>query len=181
MSPVDQRINTAEELQWPRYQACVTLHQLHIPYVVWFEDALRYFQVPTRTFDLYLLVNDLDRAIKPLISSGWTLDTSSPANIGGMAVSTAQYRLSCPNPQPQTPTSIDTTQLTLLPEALARDQIVLLLANDWHFDLSADGATIIKSSVHVPHLPILLDCLIETLLEESSDKSLLSTRVASYI
>jgi hypothetical protein len=115
-----------------RYQPSVSLRQYHIPYVVWFEDTLQYYQVPTIAFHLYLLVDDLDRAAYALVSLGWTVDKSTPAKIGNAAVSTKQHRLSPPRSRSQILNGADTTQ-PVISESPDCDQIVLLSANDWHF------------------------------------------------
>ncbi|KAF2475535.1 uncharacterized protein BDR25DRAFT_382564 [Lindgomyces ingoldianus] len=44
----------------PRHQPCYILHDHGIPCVVWFEDAVAYYGVPTIVFDLYVLVSDID-------------------------------------------------------------------------------------------------------------------------
>jgi hypothetical protein len=126
-----QRLNAAKVLALPRYEACVTLYQNDIAYVVWFEDALWYYQVPTAAFHLYLLVLDLDRATDVLVSSGWTLDILSRSKIAHIDVSTTQHRLSPPQPQAQIPIEIPTTPPSSIPQATVHDQIVLLLATDW--------------------------------------------------
>jgi hypothetical protein len=38
------------------------------------------------------------------------------------------------------------------------DQIVLLSADDWHFNLSTDAILATGSSIYLPQLPVLLDC-----------------------
>jgi hypothetical protein len=176
-----QRLNAAKVLVLPRYQACVTLHQNDIAYVVWFEDALWYYQVPTAAFYLYLLVSDLDRATDVLVSSGWTLDMLSRSKIAHIDVSTAQHRLSLPQPQAQMPIEIHITPPSSIPQAPVYDQIVLLLATDWYFDLASNGTATIVSSVHLPRLPILLDCLIKALLEEHSDKAPIQGYIACQV
>lgn len=176
-----QRLNAAKVLALPRYEACVTLYQNDIAYVVWFEDALWYYQVPTAAFHLYLLVLDLDRATDVLVSSGWTLDTLSRSKIAHIDVSTAQHRLSLPQPQAEMPIEIHTTPPSSMPQAPVHDRIVLLLATDWYFDLASNSTATIVSSIHLPRLPILLDCLIEALLEEDSDKAPIQGYIACQV
>ncbi|KAF1814109.1 hypothetical protein P152DRAFT_465070 [Eremomyces bilateralis CBS 781.70] len=81
------------ELTGARYQPCTVLRDHHIPYVIWFEDALLRYGIPTGIFHLYLLVNNLDEAAEVLIQRlGWTL-SSAPARIGSATVDTPQRRL----------------------------------------------------------------------------------------
>ncbi|KAI1177022.1 hypothetical protein F4777DRAFT_232886 [Nemania sp. FL0916] len=55
----------------PRYAPCKILLRESIPTLIWFEDAVRRYGVPTMTFDLYLIVPDIQHAADVLHRSGW--------------------------------------------------------------------------------------------------------------
>lgn len=95
-----------------RYKSCQVPHDHRVPYVIWFEDALSHFGVPTVVFDLYLLVEDIDRAAKLLIEAGWVVDMESPHKIGNAEVQFPQQGLMSPD---------------------RRTKTVILPAADWKF------------------------------------------------
>ena len=57
-----------------------------VPYVIWFEDTLRHYGVPTALFDLYLLIPDLDEAAELLVKPGWVIGSQGPHTIGSAEV-----------------------------------------------------------------------------------------------
>ncbi len=81
----------------PRHQPCYVLHDHGIPCVVWFEDAIAYYGVPTVVFDLYVLVSDIEIAAQVLIQDGWTLVPQEKGKIGNANVDYAQRRLTPPS------------------------------------------------------------------------------------
>lgn len=56
-----------------RLQPCFALHDSGISCVVWFEDAIAHYGVPTVLFKLYILVLDIDTAAQELTGRGWVL------------------------------------------------------------------------------------------------------------
>jgi hypothetical protein len=80
----------------PRFKPCFLLAKSNIPYVIWFEDALRHYRVPVCEFSLYLLVLDdqLDHAATCLTQAGWTLLSNAAPKIGNWEVNLPQRRLS---------------------------------------------------------------------------------------
>lgn len=80
-----------------RYKPCQVLSDHKTPYVIWFEDTLHHYGVPTLKFDLYLLVMDLDKAAELLVKAGWVLDTQGPHVIGNAKVELPQKRLVFPS------------------------------------------------------------------------------------
>ncbi|KAL4965199.1 uncharacterized protein BDV14DRAFT_208818 [Aspergillus stella-maris] len=148
-----------------RYDPCLLLEQNGIPYVVWFEDALHYYGVPTVVFSLCLLVLDMDIAADCLQSLEWVADMQCAPRIGNAEVENPRIL------QLQSPSS-DT-------------ELVLLKASDWKFSLSADsilerptvervlGGEGMESrssdkQLSFPRLPDLLNSLIESWLVEAS-------------
>lgn len=152
-----------------RYRPCLALEDKKIPYVIWFEDVLVQYGVPTTVFDLYILVPDIDIAADHLIAGGWDVDTQKQHRIGNAEVGEIpQRRLICP-------------------ESYTR--VVLLSDVDWKFPLTA-GAPLERLPVSndSPHqtvvyssLPGLLDALIESWLDgPSSNDGLLLHLACQY-
>lgn len=73
-----------------RYKPCQVLSDHQVPYVIWFEDALQHYGVPTFVFDLYLLVPDLDEAAALLVEAGWVIDAQVLPKIGNAEVELPQ-------------------------------------------------------------------------------------------
>jgi hypothetical protein len=157
----------------PRYLPCALLAQRNIPYVIWFEDALRHYGVPTFTFQLYLLVpdNQMEKAVESLTDAGWVLLDITIRRIGNTERNVPQRRLMPPT---ATMSSLETSAsgLSKHPPLPSRDppnatETVLLQAGDWHFTISEEN--ICKQSTNIslrfPRLPCFLDALIDTLLE----------------
>jgi hypothetical protein len=136
-----------------RHAPCLIFADKQIPYVIWFEDALHYYGVPTVVFDLYLLVLDIDAAADCLIKAGWTINTQSSHRIGNAETKIPQVPLISPDSQTKT---------------------VLLLASDWKFPLPASPSLTDDQGLSFPPLPGLLDALIESWLDgPSEDEALL--------
>ncbi|KAI1790432.1 hypothetical protein LXA43DRAFT_1062072 [Ganoderma leucocontextum] len=58
-----------------RWAPCDILRANHIPYIHWYEDALRHYGSKTIVFFLYLLVDSVNAAKTCLRSAGWTSTT----------------------------------------------------------------------------------------------------------
>jgi hypothetical protein len=54
-----------------RFAAYGVLYGAGIPACIWLEDALLQFGIPTVVFELFLLVPDVDAAVRALISAGY--------------------------------------------------------------------------------------------------------------
>src|SRR4051812_8728567 len=79
-----------------RFQPCYSLLEAGIPCVVWCEDAVGYYGVPTVVFDLYVLVSDIDEAAKVLIQEGWSLGDNTQTKIGNAPLNSAHRCLMPP-------------------------------------------------------------------------------------
>ncbi|KAJ5198981.1 hypothetical protein N7491_000455 [Penicillium cf. griseofulvum] len=148
-----------------RYKPCQVLSDHQIPYVIWFEDALHHYGVPTFKFNLYLLVSDLDKAAGLLVKAGWALDSQGPRKIGNAKVELPQKRLGTPTSQTIT---------------------VLLPAEEWKFPLVTrsrpeDAPLSLREDLSFPPLPGLLDALIESWLDCPSDDAMLLLHLACQI
>ncbi|KAJ5958463.1 uncharacterized protein N7479_005613 [Penicillium vulpinum] len=150
-----------------RYKPCQVLSEHQVPHVIWFEDTLHHYGVPTFMFNLYLLVSDLDEAAESLVKAGWVID-SGPRKIGNAKVELPQKRLVSPNGQTIT---------------------VLLPAEQWKFplrgDSHSDDVPLTVDSSHgnlsFPTLPGFLDALIESWLDCPSDDAMLLLHLACQI
>ena len=144
--------------------------------MIWFEDALVHYGVPTAVFDLYILVNDIDLAADSLAKAGWTFDMQEPYRIGNAEVNLQDF--------PQ--------QRLISPGSHTRT--IFLPAADWKFsltdarleyaDIRPNSASLDNtSSFRVPFPPLagLLDAFIESWLECSSNDTMLSIVLACQI
>lgn len=146
-----------------RYQPASLLHQEGIPCVVWFEDAVAHYGVPTVVFDLYLLVPDIDAAFAALAQHGWTLSEEQSVEYhflrrhldirrrrltppGGLARKKADDLPALPITEPHGPT-----------------YTVLLCADDWGFPPEKLNRSLVDGVF--PKLCDLLDALIESVLD----------------
>jgi hypothetical protein len=173
---------------YPRFQPCRLLHESQIPCVVWFEDAIAHYGVPTLGFDLYVLVPDIDEAAEALKQRGWTLAEQEQAKIGNAIVESAQHCL-IPPKNDSGKAGSDTGTLSKEPPPLPSKEpsgpttTVILPAADWNFALperrqySSDGSP----TAFFPPLPGLLDALIDSSLDAPSDNSMLRGHLACQV
>ncbi|KAL2783467.1 hypothetical protein BJX66DRAFT_349382 [Aspergillus keveii] len=151
-----------------RYKSCIVFEKTKISYVIWFEDALRHYGVPTALFDLYILLLDLGTAANALVHAGWAMDTQSPHRIADAVVEIPQRPLISPD---------------------KRTKTVLLLASDWRFPLASNPPLecvpimdqLSSSELAYPQLPALLDALIESWLAGPSDDDKLLLCLSCYV
>jgi hypothetical protein len=174
----------------PRHLPCHILHDSNLPCVVWFEDAIANYGVPTVLFDLYILVQDLKTAAQVLVKNGWNLVPQEKGKIGNAIVDLPQRRLTPPSQyirQAELPTSHPRTSNfpPPLPDKLlpGPTTTVLLPAADWNFSLAGVGAENTKTSMNTvfPPLADLTDALIDSLLDCPSDDDMLYTHLAVQI
>jgi hypothetical protein len=139
--------------------------------VVWFEDAIGHYGVPTADFDLYLLVSDIDAAAEVLVKRGWTLAKRQSADYHFLRRH-PDFRRCClnspgtddtpkPRPWPPLPPSNDPPGPTTT---------VLLPVSDWKF--SSEKLLLSRTQDFIPSLPDLTDGLIESLLDSPGYRGL---------
>ncbi|CZR55636.1 uncharacterized protein PAC_05524 [Phialocephala subalpina] len=145
-----------------RFQPCYLLRDSNIPCVIWGEDAVGYYGVPTVVFSFYILVPDIDQAAEVLIQRGWHLEDSAQTKFGNIPLRSAHHHLTPP---------IDVTQnepawspgMGPPPPPSKKPPgpttTILLPASEWNFTFPS----IIES--FFPPLPELLDALIDKLLD----------------
>lgn len=154
----------------PRYKVSHVLSDKQVSHVIWFDDALFQYGVPTAVFDLYILAVDIDFASNTLAMAGWTSDMQGPHRIGNAEVYLEVF--------PQ--------QRLISPDNKTRT--VLLPAVNWKFPLTLDiplqYSTVENDpSQNMPFPPLagLLDALIECWLDCPSDDSMLLIGLACQI
>nr|POE99494.1 hypothetical protein CFP56_52884 [Quercus suber] len=153
----------------PRRQPCVVLRNCGIPSVVWFEDAIRQYGVPTVLFDLYLLVPDIEVAARILERNGWKPIPQQRGRIGNAFVDLAQYpqrRLASPTEDFSADRYIAASQtltrpVVLNPADYEQPTIVLLPAAEWNFTFPIDTLP----NDFTPSLEDLIDGLLDSMLD----------------
>lgn len=169
--------------QLSRLKWCSILQRDQIPCVAWFEDALRYYGVPTELFELYLLVPDIDQALKSYLQSNWTLKATAAAKIGNAFVDIPQYRLIF-SLHSDASTSQDDGFCAYHPNSSERfgvPEIVLLNATDWQYTIPTNSNVTLELNTLIPPLPAFLDALIDSLLDSPLDNSMLWGHIACQI
>ncbi|KAN0106649.1 hypothetical protein V8E51_009525 [Hyaloscypha variabilis] len=146
-----------------RFQPCYILRDSNIPCVIWCEDAVGYYGVPTVVFSFYILVPDIDKAAKVLIQRGWHLEDSVQTKFGNTPLRSAHHRLTPPidvtqNRPAWSPGMGPPPPPSKIPPGPTTT--ILLPASEWNFTFPS----IIQS--FFPPLPELLDALIDKLLDE---------------
>ncbi|KAK4195448.1 hypothetical protein QBC40DRAFT_289071 [Triangularia verruculosa] len=162
-----------------RHEPCLTLHERGIPCLVWFEDAIAPYGVPTVVFDLHLLVPDIDEAARALIEKGWIDAGLLNSDYHFLMGPISQRRLHPPNytppnseessPWPPPPPSQDPPGPTTT---------VLLPAVDWNVPI--EKLRLCSPASFVPPLDLVLDGMIDSFLDSPSD-TLLRTRLTTYL
>jgi hypothetical protein len=145
-----------------RFQPCYLLRDSNIPCVIWGEDAVGYYGVPTVVFSFYILVPDIDQAAEVLTQRGWHLEDRAQTQFGNFPLRSAHRRLTPP---------IDVTQNepAWLPglgpppppskKPPGPTTTILLPASEWNFTFPSTIQNFF------PPLPELLDALIDKLLD----------------
>ncbi|OJJ70435.1 hypothetical protein ASPBRDRAFT_44597 [Aspergillus brasiliensis CBS 101740] len=167
---LNYHLGTGEGGREARYSVCQVLIDNHIPHVIWFEDALAHYDVPTAVFDLYILLEDIDMAANLLAKAGWHFNMQPPHLIGNAEVDLSVF--------PQ--------QRLISPDGETRT--ILLPAVDWKFPLTLNTRLEyvpleIMPSQKVPFPPLagFLDALIESWLDCPSKYETLSLVLACQI
>lgn len=146
-----------------RFQPCYILRDSNIPCVIWCEDAVAYYGVPTVVFSFYILVPDIDKAAKALIHRGWHLEDSLQTKFGNTPLRSAHRRLTPPIDLIQNRPTWSPGMGPPPPPSKIRPgptTTILLPALEWNFTF--------PSIIHgfFPPLPELLDALIDKLLDD---------------
>ena len=170
----------------PRLQPCYLLHESKIPCVVWFEDAIGHYGVPTVVFKLHILVPNIDEATEVLVQRGWTLAAQDPSEIqNAMANRTLRYLMPPKDDSAKTsPNDPQGTEKQLIPQPSkdlpGQTTTLLLPAADWNFTLLEYCANASIDTFYPP-LPALLDALIDSLLDTPSNDTTLQRHLACQV
>jgi hypothetical protein len=163
----------------PRYQPCYILSDNNIPCVVWCEDALAHYGVPTVVFSLYLLVPNIDQAAEVLVQRGWHLEDKTQTKFGNAPLRSARHRLTpavdaarkrptwSPGMGPPPPPSNEPPGPTTT---------ILLPASEWNYYFPKTG-----DQNFIPPLPALLDGLIDKLLDDPLTETMFWNHLAVLI
>jgi len=147
----------------PRYQPCYMLCHNSIPCVVWCEDAIGHYGVPTVVFSLYLLVPNIEQAAEVLVRREWHLEDNTQSKFGNAPLRSAHHRLTPPidvtqNKPARSPGMGPPPPPSKKPPGPTTT--ILLPASEWNFTFPSS----IQS--FFPPLPELLDALIDKLLDD---------------
>ena len=170
----------------PRYLPCTLLQTAGISCVVWFEDAIAYYGVPTIVFDLYVLVQDPAAAAELLQRNGWTY-AERERKIGNATVADQQllYALS-PLPSPPAAAHLSSRLADADADADKGDAgklpgpttTILLPARIWNFALEQHC---LPATSVIPPLAPLLDALIDSLLDSPDGNVMLRLHIDCLI
>lgn len=153
-----------------RLHPCLLLQKAGIPCVIWFEDALAFYGVPTGVFSLYLLVSDHEQAGQILAQHGWTDASEPPESLTHFLLWHPEIPRRRLNPPPLKAAS---------PSLFPLVSTVLLPAADWNFPAS-ELVWAAADNRFYPSLSTLIDCLISKLLD-APHRSRLQDTMAMYL
>jgi hypothetical protein len=117
----------------PRYDACTVLYDAGIPCLIWGEDALALYGVPTIILELFLLVHDPERAARSLEAAGYSRTKVNPRFEHIPQLSIHAPRLAIPPKG----SNIKGGDLTEVDESNTVG-VVLLSAREWKYNLCRD-------------------------------------------
>lgn len=143
-----RRLLSPEESE-ARLRAPRCLRSHGIPCVLWFEDAVQHYGVPTALFDLYLVVPDIEVSAKVLEAQGWKRVKQELGRIMNSDVKSPQARL-----RPPTEGNYD-------------PEVVLLPAEVWSADFATHKgrySVLDDDAFFYPSLPSLVNGFIDVLL-----------------
>lgn len=165
-----------------RHQSCYILRNKGIPCVVWFEDAVYYYGVPTGVRDLYVLVSDIDVAAEILKQSGWVVVPRKQGFTNVFEDCTQRCLLSPRSPcEGYQSSALTPASMRSLPiKAPTPTTTILLPAEDWNFSITQPG-TKESFTTMIPPLATLLDALIDSLLDCHCDNDGLRSHLACLV
>ena len=155
------------------------LRDNNITCVVWCEDAIAHYGVPTVVFSLYLLVPNIDQAAEVLVQGGWHLEDKTQTKFGNAPLRSAHHHLTpavdaarktptwSPGMGPPPPPSKEPPGPTTT---------ILLPASEWNYTFPETS-----SQNFIPPLPTLLDGLIDKLLDDPLTETMFWNQLAILI
>ena len=157
----------------PRYDACMVLYDAGIPCLIWGEDALALYGVPTIILELFLLVHDPERAARSLEAVGYSRTKVNPRFEHIPQLSIHAPRLAIPPKG----SNIKGGDLTEVDESNTVG-VVLLSAREWKYNLCRD---VTETQTYMAPLAVFLDCLIEVYLDLTTADLPLRDHLAVWI
>lgn len=160
-----------------RYNACRILYKAGVPSLIWGEDALTGYGIPTCVSDLFLLVHDPEEAAARLTDSGFRRTMPNPRFRDIPEMSDQVPRL---DQLPIVNSSKSSGGTTELPEAddTSAPGVILLPATEWRYNLPQ---TIAGIEDLLPPLATLLDRLLKVWMDIPESDSQLREHIATQI
>ncbi|KAI1263921.1 hypothetical protein F5Y18DRAFT_391852 [Xylariaceae sp. FL1019] len=155
----------------PRYAPCRILLEHSVPSLLWFEDAIGAYDVPTVVFDLHLIVPDIDLAAAVFSQKGWQPE---PPGLYTFLLPPCAMQFSQliepPLQNDVTPAQDDNYLNSQEKPPRKRMVIVLMSAVEWGISTEVlhDAS---KNNHFLPTLPVLTNGLIRKLLDAPGDSS----------
>lgn len=170
---LDDSLSNLSVMENSRFSPCRILYEAGVPCVIWGEDALTAYDIPTIVFDLFLLVHDPESAARVLASHGFNRTTPSPRFYGIPQMSDNVPRLA------QIPASA-VHDMADLPKAddVNAPGVILLPAKDWRYKLPR---TVDEVDNFIPPLSTLLNTLINVWIDLPDNDILLREHIATHI
>lgn len=170
---LDDSLGDVSVIENPRFSPCRILYEAGVPCVIWGEDALTAYDIPTIVFDLFLLVDDPESAARKLASHGFSRTTPNRRFYDIPQMSDGAPRLA------QIPASVvhDTIDL---PQAddLNAPGVILLPAKYWNYKLPR---TVDEIDNFIPPLSTLLNTLINVWIDLPESDTALLGHIATHI
>ncbi|KAI1189491.1 hypothetical protein F5B17DRAFT_193055 [Nemania serpens] len=158
----------------PRYAPCKILLGESIPALIWFEDTIARYGVPTVVFDLHLIVPDIQHAADVLQQWGWRPKLPGPYSFLASPAPFQYRRLICPAPEDERNQgdALDSLEAETSEPLLERTSTVLLSATEWK--ISTERLHEASNNRYLPPLPVLANDLVTNLLDAPDGSALAS-------
>ena len=140
------------------------LRDNNIPCVLWCEDAIAHYGVPTVVFSLYLLVPNIGQAAEVLVQQGWHLEDKTKTKFGNAPLRSAHCCLTPPVDIIRKRPAWSPGMGPLPPpskEPPGPTTTIFLPASEWNYTFPETGDQNL-----MPPLPALLDGLVDKLLDD---------------
>lgn len=170
---LDDSLSGLPVMENSRFLPCRILYEAGVPCVIWGEDALTAYDIPTIVFDLFLLVHDPESAALVLASHGFNRTTPSPRFYDIPQMSDHVPRLA----HIPTRTIYDIVDLPKADDVKAPG-VILLPAKYWCYNLPQ---TVDEVDNFIPPLSTLLNTLINVWIDLPDNDALLREHIATHI
>ena len=168
----DSNVSDVEDC---RTEACRLLHSEGLPCTIWGEDALAHHGIPTFVFDVFLLVNDVEKSKQTLLKHGFEPAPPNPRFKRIAALSSNAVRIAKPVAQLDSNGQNESE----LEAADRQTGVILLLARDWHYEIPKHSSTSISDSF--PSLWDHLNSLISVYQSQSPTDYAMICHIAVHI